>query len=516
VSKDPFTLGVASGDPTSDGVVLWTRLATDPLAGDGHGGMPAATVELEWQLASDDKFATIVRSGTVPATHAAGHTVHVEVSGLAPHTFYWYRFRVGSYVSQVGRTRTAPPADVMVDELKLCFISCAQYEHGFFGVYRSIVEDEPDLVLHLGDYMYEYKAHAYKASSGNVRDFKGPETVTLANYRQRYAQYRTDHALRNAHAIAPWLVIFDDHEVDNNWAGDVPEHPAEKAGFLKRRAAAFQAYYENMPLRRASIPDASAIQIYRRAQWGRLATFHLLDTRQFRDDQGCGDHYRTDCPAAVDPRRSITGGTQEQWLLDGFRASHAQWDLVGQQVFFAQADADPGPAHKVNMDSWDGYAASRRRITQGWVDANVRNPVVLSGDVHSHWACDLKLDYDDRTSKTVGAELVCSSITSGGDGEDSEPSDNPYLKINPHIRFYNNLRGYVRASVKPDTLTADFRCLSHVSKLGAPPFTRASFAIEDGTPGLHQTFDKPPVRPETSPTDQERIDRVIDWQTERP
>jgi alkaline phosphatase D len=381
----------------------------------------------------------------------------------------------------------------MVDGLDMSFVSCSQYEHGYFTAYRRLAEDEPELILHLGDYQYEYKAGGYVIPGGNPRDHEGPETVTLANYRQRYAQYKTDPDLQAAHAVAPWVVVFDDHEVENNWAGDVPLHP--EPDFPARRAAAFQAYYENMPLRLSSVPTGGGMQLYRRLHWGRLASFHMLDTRQFRNDQACGDGYK-DCPEASDPTRSITGAEQEGWLLDGFRSSTARWDVLGQQVFFGRRDNDPGPAVMTSMDAWDGYVASRERITRGWVDAGVRNPVVLTGDVHAHWADELKLDYNDPVGRTVGTELVCSSITSGGDGVDSVPAVHPWTAWNPHLRFYNNQRGYVRTRITPESMTADFRVLPYVTMPGASAHTRATFVIEDGSPGLIQTADDPTPVPD--------------------
>jgi alkaline phosphatase D len=370
----------------------------------------------------------------------------------------------------------------------MAFASCSQYEHGYFTAYRRLAEQEPDLVLHLGDYQYEYARDTYVIPAGNPRDHEGPETRTLANYRQRHAQYKSDTDLQAAHAAAPWLVVWDDHEIENNWADEVPEQP--DPAFLERRAAAFRAYYENMPLRRSSVPRGIDMQLYRRVRWGRLATFHMLDTRQYRDDQGCGDGYK-DCPAAADPARSITGEAQERWLLNGFHRSGARWDVLGQQVFFAQRDRDAGPATVTSQDAWDGYTASRDRITRGWVDARVRNAVVLTGDVHAHWASDLKLDYADPTSRTVGTELVCSSITSTGDGADAAPSSNAFLGINPHLRFWNNQRGYVMTRMTPGSLSADFQVVPYVTRPGAPVYTRASFVVEDRVPGLQQTYDRP-------------------------
>jgi len=486
--SDPFTLGVASGDPNPDGFVLWTRLAPSPLAEDGLGGMPSLVVPVEWELAVDERFRRVVRRGVVAARPESAHAVHVELAHLSPGREYFYRFRAERYVSPIGRTRTAPPRWALGGDLAMSFVSCSQYEHGYFTAYRRLAEDEPDLVLHLGDYQYEYQAGSYNIPGGNPRDHEGPETVTLANYRQRHAQYKTDPDLQAAHAVAPWAVAFDDHEIENNWADEVPEQP--DPNFLARRAAAFQAYYENMPLRRTSIPRGIDMQLYRRLHWGRMATFHLLDTRQFRDDQACGDGYK-ECADAADPARSITGAAQEKWLLDGFRRSSARWDILGQQVFFGQRDNNAGPQTVTSMDAWDGYVASRERITRGWVDARVRNPVVLTGDVHAHWADELKLDYADPTSKTVGTELVCSSITSTGDGADVPAGNHPWAAWNPHLRFYNNQRGYVRTTITRDGMIADFRVVPYVTRPGAPAHTRATFVIEDRVAALHQIADNP-------------------------
>ena len=511
---DPFTLGVASGDPEPDGFVLWTRLAPTPLAEDGLGGMPSRDVPVEWEVAADPHFRRVVRRGVAVARPDSAHTVHVELDDLLPGRDYFYRFRAERYVSPVARTRTAPQPWANCGSLAMAFVSCSQYEHGYFTAYQRLAEDEPELILHLGDYQYEYQAGVYNIPGGNPRDHQGPETVTLANYRQRHAQYKSDPDLQAAHAVAPWAVVFDDHEIENNWADDVPEQP--DANFAARRAAAFQAYYENMPLRRTSIPHGIDMQLYRRLHWGRLATFHLLDTRQFRDDQACGDGYK-ECAAANDPARSITGAEQEQWLLDGFRRSTARWDVLGQQVFFGQRDNNSGPATVTSMDAWDGYVASRDRITRGWVDAGVRNPVVLTGDVHAHWADELKLDYADPTSKTVGTELVCSSITSSGDGADVVSSTHPWAAWNPHLRFYNNQRGYVRTRITADAMTADFQVLPYVTTPGAPVHTRATFVIEDRVPGLHKIADTPtPPGAAATARATDLADATVRQETERP
>ncbi|GII29090.1 alkaline phosphatase D family protein [Planotetraspora mira] len=512
---DPFTLGVASGDPDHAGFVIWTRLAPAPLAEDGMGGMPPWSFPVMWQVYSDERCRHVVRTGIAEATPQWGHSVHVEVNGLSPDRDYWYRFRTGPYLSPTGRARTAPRPSSFGGPLTMAFVSCAQYEHGYFTSYRRLAEDCPDLVLHLGDYQYEYTRDTYTIPGGNVRDHEGPETETLAGYRQRHAQYKADPDLQAAHAAAPWLVVWDDHELDNNWADEVPENPSiPQPNFLARREAAFRAYYENMPLRRASIPHGIDMQLYRRIRWGRLATFHMLDTRQFRSDQGCGDGY-DDCPEASDPARSITGAEQEAWLLDGFRRSEARWDVIGQQVFFAQRDNNAGPAKVTSQDAWDGYVASRQRITQGWVDAKVRNAVVLTGDVHAHWASDLKLDYDDPTGRSVGSELVATSISTGGDGADSDPATHPYLAINPHLKFYNNQRGYVLTRIERDAMTADFKVLPHVQTPGSEAYTRATFVVEDRVPGVQQTYLRP-LDPALRATTEITADLTARLETERP
>ncbi|GLZ04636.1 alkaline phosphatase [Actinomadura sp. NBRC 104412] len=520
--SDPFTLGVASGDPDHEGFVIWTRLALQPLAEDGLGGMPGNAFEVAWEVASDERFRRIERRGTALARPESAHSVHVELKGLRHGREYWYRFRVGNHVSPVGRALTATRPDSLGPDLLMAFVSCSQYEHGLFTAYRRLAEEHPDLILHLGDYQYEYRAGVYTIPGGNVRDHAGPETVTLATYRQRHAQYKSDPDLQAAHQAAPWLVVWDDHETENNWAGDIPEANSDTpdpAAFRERRAAAFKAYYENMPLRRGSVPHGPDMQLYRRVRWGRLVNFHMLDTRQYRDDQACGDGYK-DCPAAVDPARSITGEAQEKWLLDGFRRSAARWDILGQQVFFTQRDNNAGPLKVTSMDSWDGYVASRNRITKGWVDAGVRNAVVLTGDVHAHWAADIKADFDDPDSATIGSELVCTSITSGGDGADSDPATHPFLQINKHLRFHNNQRGYVISRIGRKEMRSDFKTLPTVRTADAQATTKATFVIEDRVPGLEQTYLRPLPRsaaPKAAAKSDEQIIReTIENETRRP
>jgi alkaline phosphatase D len=514
-STDPFTLGIASGDPEPDGFVLWTRLAPEPLAPDGLGGMPPLDIPVLWQVSDDPNFGRIAKAGVAFARPEFAHALHVEVRGLQPGREYWYRFRCARYLSQVGRTVTSPAPYEMPSALLMAAVSCSNFEHGWFTAYRRLAEDYPDVILHLGDYQYEYPKDTYVASSGNVRTHEGPETQTLENYRQRYAQYKTDPDLQLAHAAAPWVVVYDDHEVDNNYAGQIPEKPEENFG--ARITAAYRAYYENMPLRITSIPSGPGMQLYRRVRWGRLAMFHMLDTRQYRDDQVCGDGFQTDCVGAQDPTRTLTGAQQEQWLLDGFRESEATWDLLGQQVFFAQRDSDAGPAKRMSTDAWDGYVPARQRVIAGWLEAGVRNPVVLTGDVHAHWAADLKQDFDNPDDPIVGSELVCSSITSGGDGADAPSNAHPWQPWNPHLRFQNRLRGYIRTTITAEQLTADFRSLPSVSTPDAPAFTRATLALNNGQRGLQFVADNPlPAAAGLSRVGRDKLRNTINWETERP
>ncbi|MGA5461643.1 alkaline phosphatase D family protein [Mycobacterium sp. NPDC050041] len=479
VPADPFTLGVASGDPAPDGALIWTRLAPDPLAESGFGGMPARPVDVEWEVATDERFARVEQRGTATATPETAHSVHVELQGLRPGAQYFYRFRTAGYLSPTGRTLTAPAPDALATALTMCVASCSHYEQGWFTAYRRLAEEQPDLVVHLGDYQYEYEARP-----GGVRSHVGPETVTLADYRRRYAQYKTDPDLQAAHAVAPWLAVYDDHELDNNWADETPEAP--QPDFLARRAAAMQAYYENMPLRRSAQPRGVDMQLYRRIGWGGLATFHLLDTRQYRTDQPCRDEYRTDCAERFNPFATLTGDEQERWLLDGLQRSRARWDVLGQQVFFSQVELTPGPARGVNPDAWDGYAVNRDRIVAGLKGPAVRNAVVLTGDVHSHWAAEVHERPGDVSSPVVATELVTTSISSGGDGSDTRADVDAVLPENPHVRYFSNRRGYVRARVTADEMRADFRVLPYVSRPGAPVRTGASFVTPDRAAALNR------------------------------
>ena len=484
--ENPFSLGVASGDPSPDGFVLWTRLARLPLDDDGLGGMGQSVREVRWQVATDPQFRRVVRRGVVATGPDQGYAVHLEPRGLEPDREHWYRFRLGRHLSPVGRTRTAPRAASSPSALSVAFASCAQWEHGYFTAYRRMAEDEPDLVLHLGDYLYEYDPGFEPARSGNVRRHEGPETVTLADYRRRHAQYKTDPDLQLLHATAPWVAVFDDHELTDNWADDSPGPSTVPGAFDQRRVAALRAYWENMPLRRSAYPQGPHMTAHRRFGWGGLATFHMLDTRQYRDPQACGDDGGAmgTCEETWDPGRSILGATQEAWVAEGMRTSSATWDLLGQQVPFGRLELGPVAIGRLSMDTWDGYPSCRERVLTSMRDA--ANPVVLTGDVHDAFATEVWSDHEDPDSVAV-PELICTSVTSNGDGEDSADGSYKWARTNPQVKFWNDLRGYVSLRLTDEELTADFRSLPFVREGGAPAFTRASFTVEAGSPRLHQT-----------------------------
>ncbi|MDT0264762.1 alkaline phosphatase D family protein [Streptomyces sp. DSM 44915] len=481
---DPFTLGVASGDPLPDSVVLWTRLAPEPLAPDG--GLPAEAVEVAWEIAADPAFDRIVAAGTATAHPEFQHSVRVEPAGLAPATTYYYRFRAGRWRSETGRTRTAPAPDARPAAVRFGLVSCQRYDQGFYTAYRHLAA-EPDLdaVLHLGDYLYEYPVNA----TAGVRNTPVPahlnrETHTLEDYRLRYALYHSDPDLRAAHAAHPFIVTWDDHEVDNNYAGAVSEQDVPAEEFLVRRAAAYRAYWENMPLRAPQLPDGPDLRLYRRLRYGRLAQLDILDTRQYRDDQAHGDGWQVPGEAAADPARTLLGAAQERWLADGWRDSTARWNLLPQQVTFARRRNRVEGPWPLSMDAWDGYPAARERLLTAAERAGVDNLVVCTGDVHVHYAFDLKADWDDPDSRTLGVELVTSSISSGGDGAERPANWAALTEANPHLRFYDGRRGYVVLTLDAEQLRADFRTVDAVSTPDAGVGTAASFVSRAGDPGL--------------------------------
>jgi alkaline phosphatase D len=471
-----FTLGVASGDPLPGGVVLWTRLAPDPLNG---GGMPASNVPVQWQVAGDAAFTRIVGSGAALARPEDAHSVHVEVDGLRPDREYFYRFRVGTEISPAGRTRTAPARDAGLSRLSFLFASCQNFQDGFFTAWRHAAQEDVAFVAFLGDYIYE----SVPSDTTRRRHEGTGEPLDLLGYRNRHAQYRGDPNLQAAHAHVPWIVTLDDHEIDNNWADEIPQDPGQQSpeAFRARRVAAFKAYWEHMPLRRTSLPNGLDMQIYRSLRYGGLATVHVLDTRQYRSDQP------DTLEGANDPARTMTGPEQEQWLTHGMEHSGTRWNLLANQVMWAENDRAAGPDQVFDFDNWDGYRAQRRHMLEFFGSGRTSNPVVLTGDRHATWVCDLKPDFDDPASPVVGAEITGSSISSGGD---SDPGDfhetfDPIMAESPHWKYIDNRRGYVRCDVTPQRMLASLRTVDTVWQPDDTTVTTAAqFVVEAGRPGV--------------------------------
>ena len=477
----PFPLGVASGDPLPTGVVLWTRLAPEPLDG---GGMPMANVEVAWEVAGDRGFSSIVHKGTAIARPELGHSVHVEAEGLEPAREYFYRFRAGGEVSPIGRTKTAPADGAAVDRLRFAVCGCSHYETGYFTAYKRLAAEQFDFVFHTGDYIYEGRADGGR-NPALVRQHRGSEIYTLVDYRNRYAQYKLDPDLRAAHASAPFVVTPDDHEVDNDYAGPLDENGTPSEVFLLRRAAAYQAFYESMPLRRSAMPSGHDIRLYRRIKFGSVLDLMLLDTRQYRSKQACGSTTATGCSAAHDPARTILGAAQEQWLFEQLATVKATWTTIGQQVpTFARNSIRANPKGQYSMDKWDGYTASRARLYARLTATKAPNPILLSGDVHQHFGADLKADYDNPKSPTVGVEFTNTSITSGGDGADVSGNWDAIRGDNPHIKYHSARRGYIACTATPASMTAEFKVLDRVTVPDAPERVGGTLVVEAGRAGV--------------------------------
>lgn len=473
----PFVAGVASGEPAASSIVLWTRLALDALGREQIRG----TVPVFWQIAEDERMRRVVDRGIAWARDGEGHSVHVEVNRLRPGREYWYRFYAHGQASPLGRTRTAPAFGKSPNSLRFCLASCSNYEAGYFTGYRRIIEDDPALVVHVGDYLYE----GGPGTSG-VRQHSNAEPMDLAGYRERHSQYNSDPDLLELRRLFPIVVTPDDHEVENNYASLISQIDTEPdqdpAVFAARRGAAYQAYWEFMPLRRPSHPLGSGMQLYREVSLGDLANFVVADTRQYRTDQPYLDKGPKDGPEMSNPDATLPGIAQEKWIVDRMTRSRAKWNILAQQVLMASHDVVPGAEKGYSTDQWDAYRASRQRVLHGIADGGTSNPVVLTGDIHQHYAADLLRDFADPSSEVIGSELCGTSITSGGDGSDATED----LTENPWIKYNAKRRGYVRVDLTKRELRADFRTLSAVRTPGAPASTGASFRIADGVPGLQR------------------------------
>ena len=474
---NPFSLGIASGDPAPDGFVIWTRLAPEPL--EPHGAMPIEPVPASWEVAADEGFKTIVARGNAVALPELAHSIHVEVAGLQPDRPYFYRFECGGERSDSGHARTLPLASSAPRRLRFGVAGCQDYQAGYYTAYRHLAAEELAFVYHYGDYIYEYGP-----DNPAVRQHAGGLLTSLDDYRRRHAQYKSDSDLQAAHAAHAFFMTLDDHEVRNNWAGDFDDDddntPPE--AFRRRRAAAFQAWYEHMPVRRGQLPTGPAIQLYRGARYGNLARFDFLDTRQFRTNQPCGDGYKVACPEVGSPKAHMINAEEEAWLTRNLQRRDTRWNVVAQQVMMMSLDCrqqlNAPPGKLLNLDSWAGYEAQRERLLARMHGLN--NVVVLTGDEHTNYA-GLLHDRD----RPVAVEFVGTSISSDGDGQDVPSFAAAYLANNPQLKFINNQRGYLACDVTPDEWHTDFMVVDRVSTRGGQLSKRATWSVARGEPELH-------------------------------
>ena len=483
----PFGLGVASGAPLPDRVLLWTRLVPESILDD----LPATSaIRLKWEVAEDEQFRKVAASGEVTALPYLGHSVHVDAIGLAPDRWYWYRFRTADAVSPVGRTRTAPARDALASSFKFAVASCQHWEFGHYAAHRHIANAAPDLVAFLGDYIYEWGPYDLRHPDSPRRS---DPTISLGEYRRRYAQYKSDANLQAAHHAAPWIMTWDDHEVANDYSGARDEimGPA----YLQRRAAAYQTYYEHMPIRLHALPAAGQafahLRIYDRTDWGKLARFHILDNRQYRALHACqppqgGSSSVTNaaCPERLQPGRTMLGAEQEAWLAEGMAQSHARWNFLAQQTLMAQSSQLPVEKRddgRFWTDGWDGYPDARDRLFADILRHKPSNPVVLSGDVHTFYAAELRRHFHRPVSAdnpVIAAEFCGTSITSN-----SRPQSRTeqYVAMNPHIRYgRSDRRGFMLMQVSPERLSASFIGLQDVHAPQSKTELLASFTLDTG------------------------------------
>ena len=482
-----FTLGVASGEPRPQSVVLWTRLAPKPLSADG--GMTARAVPVLWEVASDERFNNVVRYGAAVAEPDSAHSVHVEVKGLTPGHAYFYRFRAGGQISPVGRTRTAPDPAERNERLRVAVASCQHYEAGHFAVHREIAAADVELVIFLGDYIYETEAPSYTKVRQHPHVFPATEAhYTLADYRMHHASYKLDTDLRASHAAHPWLMVWDDHEAVNDYAGtECPDLPDVQA-FLRVRTAAYRAYFEHLPVSPERAPVGVNMRMHERYEWGQLAEIWTLDGRQFRDPHVChGVHAPQKgralwrCAGAENPDRTLLGLDQEYWLAEGLASSTRDWKLIAQPTQIAPGGIKTPVGPLLYADGWDAYPAARERLMSAIAQPRVPDVVCLSGDVHRHVAANLRLNPADASSPIVASEFVASSVSSKGL---SEFLSGLLRRSNPdllHLR--GDERGYLLLDITPRQMVCDFRSTPHPVRADARLRTQARYVVERGVPG---------------------------------
>ncbi len=479
---DPFSLGVASGQPQSGSVVLWTRLRiSEPDA-----GLKAQSLEVVCEVFADASLRQPLRQWRVQTDANRGHSVHVVAHGLKPGRPYWYRFVCGNAISPVGRARTSPAADEAVARLRMGLASCQHYEQGFFAAHRDMAQTGLDLVLFVGDYIYESSNPKFM-----LRKHEGGVPKLLDEYRERHAQYKTDTDLQACHAAHTWVMTWDDHEVVNDYANDLDRNFTDPQTFLRRRAAAYQAYFEHMPLRLGPDPvNASQMRIHDRMPWGKLADLWTLDCRQYRDHQACLDPNRgggrvvVGCDALNDSSRSMLGAAQEQWFYEGLTHSARRWKLVAQSTQMSSSGVNTPLGRSAFTDGWDGYPQARARLLRTVAQAGVQNVLMLGGDVHMNVAAQLRVQANDERSPVVAGEIVTTSVTSRGLGEKllAQIRDN-----NPDIlHARSDERGFTLLDVRPDRVTADFRTTPNPAQANGVFRSQGQWFIRSGVPGVQK------------------------------
>jgi alkaline phosphatase D len=427
-----------------------------------------------------------VARGGATAQLVFAHSVHVPVQGLRPARDYWYRFMAGGHVSAVGRTRTLPAPRDDVAGLHLAVASCQHYETGHYAAWRHVAADAPDAIVHLGDYIYE----GAPGGANRLRRHTGQRCVSLADYRQRYALYQSDAALQSAHAIAPWFVTWDDHEVSNDYSGETPGRAEAPGVFAARRAAAYQAWYEHMPVPPSMAPRDGRAHIYARASLGRLATLHLLDQRQYRSPQACpkppqlgGLRVGDECTERLDAARTMLGAEQERWLAEGLQSQAARWTLLGQGTVFTHMNQGSGTNAEYWGDGWTGYPAARQRLLDSLQQSKSSNPVVLSGDIHAFMAAGVNAVPERLDTPLVAAEFVVSSITSD---PIAQATLDRWRTTNANVqRLDGTRRGYLRLKLTARELKAEMIAMDDATKLDSGRQVMASYTMEAGDPRIH-------------------------------
>ena len=478
LGKDPFRLGVASGDPLSDSVILWTRLNLEPTALDGGLGAAAKRdLSVAWDVAEDEGFARTIASGLATAAARDGHSVHVNVTGLPADSWLHYRFRLGPFISRTGRTRTAPAPDSRPERFVVAFAACQHFELGTYVAHRHLAADEPDLVVFLGDFIYGGQAGNAET---RVRSHPTAEARDLPTYRLRYAWYRQDEDLQAAQACAPWAVIWDDHELANNYAANQPSGGQPSASFSARRAAAYQAWWENQPVRLPRPDGVGGIE--RELSWGRLAHLILLDGRSFRSPQACEGQVGAACPGLEADDRTMLGQHQEAWLHERFAAAAddaVTWTVLGNQTTMANLTFPLALLPSTLYDQWDGYPAARRRLLNAAREAGVANLVTLTGTLHASVAADLKLGDD-----VIGSELVVSSISSPF-ADNRGALFELGLSVLDHVKLADTTRrGYVRAEFGPHDARFEYRHVINARDPDSAIATTSAWRLANGRKGL--------------------------------